>query len=160
MIRPVRSEDAAAIASIYNEYVQNTTISFETTPVTVEDMHDRIRNYSAHYPYLVVEESDIVRGYCCVHPWKERAAYCHTWETTIYLHPGYCGKGIGKGLMQELIRRCKAVGCHALIACITGDNINSCEFHRRLGFSQVSLFREVGFKFGKWLDVADFQLLL
>lgn len=160
MIRPVRPEDAAAIAAIYNDYVQHTTISFETEPLTPREMRGRIEQYAAHYPYLVEDQGGVICGFCYAHPWKDRAAYRHTWETTVYLHPQYRGKGIGSALMQELITRCREAGCHVLIACITGDNTASCAFHRRLGFTQVSRFPEVGCKFGKWLDVADYQYML
>lgn len=160
MIRPVTAADAAAIAAIYNEYVRHTTISFETEPLTPEAMRARIEEYAARCPYLVDEENGIITGYCCAHPWKERAAYFRTWETTVYLHPQHQGRGIGTRLMQELIGRCCAAGCHALIACITADNTASREFHRRLGFSQVSHFHQVGCKFDRLLDVVDYQMLL
>lgn len=160
MIRTVKPEDAAAIAAIYNEYVLHTTISFETEAVSEDEMRERIMRFSADYPYIVEESDGVVRGYCYAHPWKDRAAYCRSWESTIYLHPDCTGRGIGKRLMQELIARCRAAGCHSLIACITGENNTSCTFHRQLGFCGVSRFREVGFKFGRYLDVVDYQLIL
>ncbi len=160
MIRPVRVTDAPAIAAIYNEYVLHTTISFETEPLTEEAMRNRIAHYSVQYPYLVDEREGVIVGYCYAHPWKERAAYFRSWETTIYLHPDYTGQGIGAPLMHELIARCRAAGCHTLIACITEDNNASCEFHRRLGFTRVSHFSQVGCKLGRLLDVADYQLML
>ena len=160
MIRPVRPEDADGIATIYNEYVKHTTVSFETAPVTPDEMRRRIEYYAAHFPYLVDEEAGVIRGYCYAHAWKEREAYRFTWETTVYLSKQYCRMGIGKKLMQELIKHCKSAGCHALVACITGNNTASCEFHRSLGFTPCSRFPEVGYKFGKWLDVVDYLLLL
>lgn len=160
MIRSVTASDAAAIAAIYNEYVLHTTISFETELVSNAAMQKRIIQIAADYPYLVAEEGGRIIGYCYAHPWKERAAYFRTWETTVYLHPQHQGRGIGIRLMQELIDRCRAAGCHALIACITADNTASREFHRRLGFSQVSHFPQVGSKFGRLLDVVDYQLIL
>lgn len=160
MIRPVKDSDAAAIAAIYNEYVLHTSISFETEPLSEETMRERIAHFVASYPYLVAEEHGVVVGYCYAHPWKERAAYFRSWETTVYLHPQYHGRGIGSRLMQELIDRCRAAGCHVLIACITADNTTSREFHSRLGFSQVSHFSEVGQKHGRLLDVVDYQLIL
>ena len=159
-IRAVCAEDAAAIVDIYNEYVLHTTISFETEPLSTEMMRERIVNYSAQYPYLVAEVGGKLVGYCYAHAWKERAAYCRTWETTIYLHPDACSAGIGQRLMSALIEQCKAAGCHVLVACITGDNVNSCRFHERLGFVPVSRFPQVGFKFDRYLDVLDYVLLL
>lgn len=160
MIRPAEAFDAAAIAAIYNEYVLHTNISFETEAVSEEAMRERIIQIAAHHPYLVAEEDGIIIGYCYAHPWKERAAYFRCRETTIYLHPQHLGRGIGMQLMQALIDRCRADGCHVLIACITADNFVSREFHRRLGFSQVSHFSEVGQKHGRLLDVVDYQLIL
>ena len=161
MIREVKPEtDAAALAEIYNDYVLNTTISFETEPLNEEQMLKRIVGFATEYPYLVYEENGVVLGHCYAHRWKERAAYAHTWESTIYLSPQACGKGVGAALMQELIARCRAAGCRVLIACITQGNERSCRFHESLGFRQVSHFQAVGMKFGKLLDVVDYQLNL
>ncbi len=165
-IRPVARADARAIAAIYSHYVERTTVSFETLPVGEEEMARRIAEVSAAYPYFVCELADsagrgAVAGWCCAHPWKERAAYAHTWETTIYLSPDARGRGLGEALMRRLVDACRESGrCHALVACITGENAASRRFHRRLGFRRVSLFREAGRKFGRWLDVADYELLL
>ncbi|HIZ26128.1 GNAT family N-acetyltransferase [Barnesiella sp. An55] len=161
MIREVNPQtDAAAITGIYNEYILHSTISFETQPLTVEAMHDRIAHIANQYPYFVAEEGGVIVGYCYAHPWKERAAYGHTLETTVYLSPESQSRGIGKQLMLKLIGECRARGYRALIACITGNNEASRTFHERLGFSQVSLFKEVGYKLGQWLDVVDYELLL
>ena len=78
MIRKADSEDAEAIAAIYNEYIINSTATFETEPVTVEEMRERITQISAGFPYLVYETGNEVAGYCYAHPWKERAAYKYT----------------------------------------------------------------------------------
>ncbi len=161
MIREVRAaDDAAAIAAIYNEYVLHTTISFETAALTPEAMQARIVAYSAECPYLVYENDGKVLGYCYAHRWKERAAYAHSWESTIYLAPGAQGNGIGRVLMQELISRCRKAGCRVLIACITQGNERSCHFHESLGFRQASHFHAVGEKFGSLLDVVDYELNL
>ena len=160
MIRRVTPADAPAIADIYNHYVVNTVVSFETEPVTVEAMRRRIGSLSADYPYFVCEEEGVIAGYCYAHAWKERAAYAHTFETTVYLSPQCRGCGVGRRLMERLIAECRLCGCHALIACITACNTASRAFHERLGFRQVSLFRSVGFKHGSLLDVADYELLL
>ena len=160
MIRPVCADDAAAIAAIYNHYVLNTTISFETEALSVESMRARIELYAAECPYFVWEEGGDVLGYAYAHRWKERAAYAHTWEVTIYLCPAACGRGIGTQLMECLISACRAAGCRVLIACITQENTASCAFHRHFGFRQVSHFTQVGCKFGRLLDVVDYQLML
>lgn len=160
MIREVRPDDAAQIAGIYNHYILETTISFETQPLSAEDMRIRIEEISSYFPYFVAENNGKLTGYCYAHPWKERAAYCKTLETTIYLASEAKGRGLGTRLMTQLIKECRNRGYHALIACITAENEESCQFHERLGFKKVSHFEQVGQKFGRWLDVADYELIL
>jgi phosphinothricin acetyltransferase len=160
MIRKVTLEDAAAIAPIYNYYVENTNITFETEPVSVAEMQDRIATISKQYPYFVYESEGIVVGYCYVNQWKKKYAYHHTAETTVYLAPGFQGKGIGRALMQHLIEALKSTSVHALIACLTVPNPESVRLHERLGFEKVSHFKSVGRKFDRWIDVEDWELVL
>lgn len=160
MIRPVCPNDARAIADIYNHYVLNDTASFETEALSEEAMRHRITDIAFSFPYYVYEEEGKILGYCYAHPWKERTAYLHTLETTIYLAPDQQCKGIGRQLMEVLIEECRHRQVHALIACITGDNQASIRLHERLGFRQASLFKQVGRKFNRWLDVVDYELLL
>ncbi len=159
-IRPARPDDARALLDIYNPYVAQTCISFETDPVDEAEMRRRIATLAGRYPFLVAEAGGHVAGFCYAHPWKERPAYARTLETTIYLAPRSQRGGLGTRLMEALIAECRELGAHALVACITADNEASLAFHRRLGFRQVSLFSEVGRKFGRWLDVADLELRL
>lgn len=160
MLRKARLSDAADIADIYNYYVLNTTFSFEESPISPHDMRQRMSDILPLYPFLVDEHQGKIRGFCYAHRWKKRAAYRHTWEITIYMHPLICGCGHGKKLMQEFITQCKERGCRTLIACITGENERSRQFHQRIGFCQVSHFEKVGEKFGRELDVDDFELRL
>lgn len=161
MIRPVKLSDAAAIAAIYNHYVLHTTVTFETEAVTPEEMRLRIAGFSASHPYLVVEEGGEVLAYAYAHLWRERAAYCHTWETTIYVKEGCRQKGIGGELLEVLLAGCRKLGgVHALIACITEENAASRAFHQKHGYRQVSCFQEVGYKLGRWLGVVDMELRL
>lgn len=160
MIREVRPEDTGSITAIYNEYVAHSVITFETEPVRKEEMRSRITGIVSHFPYFVYETEGKIAGYCYAHAWKERAAYRHTLETTVYLASEYQGKGIGKQLMQTLINECRHRGYHALIACITEGNEASNSLHQKLGFKQVSHFEKVGLKFDRWLDVFDYELIL
>lgn len=138
----------------------NSDATFELVPVSVKAMEQRIEAISTSYPYVVWEEHGDVLGYAYAHPWKERAAYAKTYETTVYVAPDSYRKGIGTGLMTHLINELRKMNVHALIACITGGNFPSIALHKRLGFVQVSSFREVGEKFGRQLDVVDLELLL
>ena len=160
MIRRVELQDAKAIAAIYNEYVIHSVVTFDIEPVREEDMRGRIAGISAHYPYFVCESDGKVVGYCYAHPWKQRVAYGHTLETTVYLLPDCVGKGMGTHLMMRLIEECRREGYHALIACLTEPNEDSTSLHTKLGFQKVSHFKEVGLKFGRWLDVSDYELIL
>ena len=159
MIRDVNADnDARQIADIYNKYVLETTVSFETEPITVIQMRERIERIVAKYPYLVYEEKGKVIGYAYVHLWKERVAYSHTVETTIYLAPDCVQRGVGSALMSRLISECRNRHYRMLIACVTGENHRSLAFHQRLGFNVASHFHNVGNKFGRWLDVIDLEM--
>ena len=160
MIRKAKPEDAHDIALIYNYYIENSTITFETNPVSHEEMACRIADISEKYPYFVYEESGKVVGYCYVSSWKKKAAYSKTVESTVYIDKNFQGKGIGRALMNKLINDLKEKTFHAVIACITTPNPISVKLHEDLGFRKVSEFHEVGYKFGKWLDVGDWELLL
>ena len=160
MIRYVTQRDVKRITEIYNDYIINTTISFEVKPLTEDEMRNRIESVLAHGPFLVWEEDSEIAGYCYAHPWKERAAYHNTLETTVYLAPQYFRRGIGTQLMRELINQCRVDNIKVLIACITANNEASIKMHEALGFKQVSYFSQVGEKFGQWLDVIDMQLTL
>lgn len=160
MIRRVEAKDVKSITGIYNGYVEHGVASFETQPLTEEEMLSRIMSIVAEYPYVVFEEGNTVVGFAYAHQWKERAAYHNTWETTVYVAPAYFRRGIGELLMNRIISDCRKAGCHALIACITGGNLPSCRLHEKLGFRQVSFFKAVGEKLGRQLDVVDYELLL
>lgn len=158
-VRPIcPADDAAAIAAIYKPFVEATTISFETTAPSADEMCERL----LHLPFagFVCEGDEGILGYCYAHPWKERPAYCRTLETSLYLAPHAQGRGIGRRLMEALIPACRAWGAHVLIACITAENTRSCRFHETLGFRKVSHFHAVGYKFDRPLDVVDYELIL
>lgn len=161
MIRNVESRDIGAITDIYNWYIVNSTATFEIDPLGRGEMAERISGFtSAGMPYMVFEDDGTVQGYCYAHRWKERAAYRHTLETTVYVHPDCLHKGIGRQLMEKLIADCRTTGYRVLIACITEGNAASYALHRVLGFRQVSCFKDVGRKFDRWLGVVDYELLL
>ena len=162
MIRKVKSEDAHDIAMIYNYFIENSTITFETDPVSTEEMSERIAAISKKYPYFVYEDevSGKIAGYCYVSSWKKKAAYQKSVESTIYIDKAFQGKGIGSTLMNKLINELREKSFHAVIACISIPNPSSIKLHEELGFIQVSEFKEVGYKFEKWIDVGDWELLL
>lgn len=160
LIRHVKPEDAEDIRTIYNHYVLNTDISFETEEVSLAEMTDRIREISSVYPYFVCEDEGHVKGYCYAHPWKARRAYEHTLEISIYLTPGMTNAGIGTKLLERVLEETRGIDVHSLIACITATNKASISFFTAHGFRKVSYFKEVGYKSGRWLDVTDLELIL
>lgn len=161
-IREVTPGDVESITGIYNHYIANTVITFETDAISCAEMNSRILALTTKgFPYFVAEDEDgKIIGYCYAHEWKSKAAYSRSWENTIYLHPDSCHCGTGNILMKTLIQFCRERGVHALIACITGGNTSSIHFHSSLGFKEASHFREVGYKHGRWLDVIDMELIL
>ena len=160
MIRPVKSNDAMAICSIYNYYIKETVISFEETPISIKEMESRIRDISTTYPWLVWEEEGKLIGYAYVNKWKERSAYGFSVEDSIYLKQGYEHKGIGRKLLTRILDEVKKTNIHAVIAGITLPNEQSVLLHEKLGFKKVAQFDEVGFKCDRWLDVGYWELIL
>jgi L-amino acid N-acyltransferase YncA len=159
-IRPCSPDDAAQICAIYNHYVRETVVTFEETPVSDAEMAERIRATVSRLPWLVFEDDRGVVGYAYASPWKSRAAYRNSVEGSIYLAPDATGKGIGPKLYAALIDELKSRGLHSMIGGAAMPNDASVRLHERLGFVKVAEFRQVGFKFGRWVDVAYWQLIL
>ncbi|MFC3625896.1 arsinothricin resistance N-acetyltransferase ArsN1 family B [Vogesella amnigena] len=162
IIREATPVDAAAICAIYNPYIEYTTISFEEKPVSVADMAERIASTQAQgLPWLVAEAEDgELFGYAYASRWRARPAYRHSVEASIYLRQATVGQGLGKLLYRELLQRLTALGLRTVIGGVAQPNPASDALHRALGFKQVANFEQVGRKFGRWLDVAYWQLSL
>ncbi|MDR2246593.1 MAG: GNAT family N-acetyltransferase [Treponema sp.] len=159
MIRPVTPEDAAAICGIYNYYIENTTVTFEEEAVPVPVMENLINTVTAKYPWLVYEEGEELLGYACVHPWHKRSAYRFTVEDSIYLGRGQTGRGLGKALLARLLEEVWKLDAHALMSVIACPNEASTALHERFAFKPVGCFAQVGYKFGRRLDVGYWELL-
>lgn len=156
-VRPCSAQDIPAMCNIYNHYIAHTVITFEEAPVSVLDMQKRVDTYTQQFPWLVYEENGKILGYAYASKWKDRSAYKYTAEVTVYLHPDHCGKGIGGILYRDLFDQLAQLNIHVLLACIAIPNAPSERLHEQLGFRQVAHLREVGFKFGRWLDVGYWQ---
>ena len=159
-IRDATPEDGAALAAIYNHYVEHTIVTFETEPVSAQDMADRIEQTTRTHPWLVMVRDGQPIGYAYATQWKARAAYSQSAETTVYLSPEHVGQGHGKTLYRALLDRLKAQSIHAALAGIALPNDASVALQERLGFEKVAHFRETGRKFGRWIDVGYWQLVL
>ena len=156
-LRPSRSEDASAIARIYNWYVANTTVTFEETKVSEEDMALRIEDPSAYCPWLVLEQEGRLLGYASSSMWKSRCAYRFARETSIYLDQDVRGQGLGIILYEGLLQQFTDSPINVLIAGIAQPNEASVALHEKLGFSYVGTFKDVGYKFEQLIDVGYWQ---
>jgi len=160
-VRSALAADSGVIASIYSHFVRNTVATFEEEPVSAEVMAQRIAAVQTDsLPWLVAVVDGVVAGYACAHRWKARSAYRFAVETTIYIQNGREGKGIGTRLYSDLLSILRAQGMHVAIGGAALPNDASVALHQKSGFERVATFRQVGFKHGRWVDVAYWQLLL
>jgi phosphinothricin acetyltransferase len=160
MIRYAAAADASAISAIYNHYVLETTISFEEAAVTPAEMARRIQETLQSLPWLVWQDGAAIHGFAYASKWKGRCAYRHSAEVTVYLDPRSTGRGIGSQLYEVLLADLRQRNLHAAIGGIALPNPASIALHERLGFRKVAHFEQVGWKFGRWIDVGYWQLLL
>jgi len=159
-IRTCESRDVAAICAIYNHYISRTTISFEEAPVSLAAMQARIEAIQQHYPWLVCCDNGDVVGFAYAARWKERSAYCHTAESTVYVKKDAVGNGYGHALYTQLLDALACMDIHVVVACIALPNDASVRLHERCGFCKVAHFSQVGYKFGQWQDVGYWQRTL
>jgi phosphinothricin acetyltransferase len=157
-VRPATADDAEAVGRIYGHYILHTTISFEEQPVSTADMAERIGEVlSSSLPWVVAEHAGRVVGYAYAGKWKGRHAYRYSVETSVYLDPEFTGRGIGTQLYRELLAMLRDRSIHAAIGGIALPNVASVALHESLGFGKVAHFKEVGYKFGQWIDVGYWQ---
>lgn len=157
-IRTADAGDAAGIARIYNHYIEHTVITFEEAPVAAEDIAQRLEEtLAANLPYIVATCEESILGYAYASKWKGRCAYRFSVETTVYLHPEELGNGIGSLLYRSLFAELESLGYHTAIGGISLPNPESIALHEKFGMQKVAHFKEVGFKFGNWVDVGYWQ---
>ncbi len=160
LIRPVTPQDAPAIAAIYNHYICETTVTFEEAALDAAEMARRIAVTTANYPWLVGEVDGEMIGYAYAGRYWERSAYRFSAISSIYLDHRHCGKGLGQPLYTAMLEKLPALGIHTVLGLITMPNPASMALHEKLGFRKVGHTQEVGFKLGRWLDVAYVQRML
>ncbi len=161
-IRPLVAEDLPQLQQIYTHHVLHGTGSWEWEPPSLVEMTDRAQAVQEKgLPYLVAESTEQIAGYAYASPYRLRAGYRFTLEDSVYLHPEFSKQGIGLLLLQELLSQCGALGYREMIAVI-GDSANhaSIRLHERAGFVEVGVFRNIGFKFGRFLDSVYMQAQL
>ncbi|MFL6775048.1 MAG: GNAT family N-acetyltransferase [Sphingomicrobium sp.] len=158
LIRDVTEADAEAVAAIYTHHVLTGTASYDIDPPDREFHEAKIRRIAAEgWPFIVAEQAGKVTGYAYVTQFRDRAAYRFTCEDSIYVHPEWLGRGVGKALLIDLLKRAPASGFRTMIAVIGGGEPASVGLHRVFGFAEVGRLKAVGFKFGRWLDSVYMQ---
>jgi L-amino acid N-acyltransferase len=160
-IRDARPADLPQLLTIYNDAVLNTTSVWTEEPRTMAAQVQWFDDKRAtHKPVLVAAQGAEIVGFCSYGPFRAWPGYVYTVENSIYVAEAQRGKGIGSRLLASLIERARAQKLHAMIAGIEAENVVSIRLHQRHGFVAVGQLREVGYKFGRWLDLAFLQLLL
>jgi phosphinothricin acetyltransferase len=165
VIRLAERRDAAGIRAIHNHYVTGSTAMFDLVPRTLDEQVQWIDEHSGGHPAVVAVLDDgagtgQVIGFGSLSPFRSRPAYSTTVEDSVYLLGDHQRRGVGRRLLEELVRLAQSHGFHSVIARIAGDNEPSIALHAACGFELVGTEREVGRKFGRWLDVVEMQRLL
>ena len=160
LVRDARASDAATLMRIYNREVLETTATLDAEPRTLEEQTRWLAERSGGHVVIVVEVEGAVAGFASLSPFKARAAYRPTVENSVYVDPDFQRQGLGRILMGELIDRARMFGYHSVIARIAEGNPGSIALHETFGYRVVGIEREVGRKFGRWLDVTEMQLML
>ena len=161
MIRDVREGDAAAVAAIYGHHVLHGTAAYDTEPPSVDDTLAKIRRItSPGWPFIIAEQDGAPAGYAYVTQFRDRAAYAWTCETSVYVHPEWQGRGVGKALLRELCDKAEAFGFRQIVGVIGGAEPASIALHASCGFEEVGRLRAAGWKHGRWLDNVYMQRAL
>ncbi|TKZ32515.1 GNAT family N-acetyltransferase [Brachyspira catarrhinii] len=155
-IRFATISDALSLLEIYSQYIE-TAITFEYILPTKSEFEKRIENIIETYPYLVLEEDGKIIGYAYAHKYMERAAYQWNAEISIYLDKAHVSKGLGKKLCLALIEILKAQGVKTVYSLITSPNIKSEKLHLSLGFKNIGMYHNTGYKRGEWRNVSIFE---
>lgn len=160
VIRPATVADLEAIRDIYNYYVARSTCTFQIEPETAAERLAWFRDRSPAHPVTVAAQDGAVVAWAALSPWKSRCGYSRSVEASVYVRHDYHRRGVGRALLVDLIERARAAGHHTIIGGTCTEQAASLALQEALGFERVGCFREVGHKFGRWLDVVYMQLFL
>jgi phosphinothricin acetyltransferase len=159
-LRPATNADLGAINAIYNHSVLYSTATYQTEPSTDTERASWFSAHGARHPVIVAEIDGTVVGWGSLSPYHARAAFARTVENSVYIHKDFHRRGVGKAILVDLLKRAKELGHHRVIAAISGDQEPSLALHESLGFTERGRLTEVGFKFGRWLDVVYLEYRL
>jgi phosphinothricin acetyltransferase len=160
-IRPADSPDLPGILAIYNDVIATSTAVYSETPATLDDRHAWWRaRVEQRYPVLVASDATGVVGFASFGDFRAWPGYRFTVEHSVHVRADCRGQGVGSALVEALVKEGAAIGKHVMIAGVDADNAPSIRMHERLGFERVAHFHQVGFKFGRWLDLVFLQRYL
>ncbi len=171
-IRPAEVGDLEAIATIYNAEVTETLVTFDIVPRTAADQRRWLDHHAGAHPAIVAvdepgagsdllgDRAEPVLGFGSLSPYRDKPGYATTVENSVYVARQARRRGVGRALLEELVRLASEHGFHTIIARTEGSNTASTELHLACGFELVGVEREVGRKHGHWLDVVELQLML
>lgn len=162
MIRKAKTQDIPALLEIYNYEVKNGVATLDINEKTQAQWTEWfLRHNIKNHPLIVLEENGIIKGYASLSSYREKEAYASTVELSIYVHPRFRGQGAGTALMSEILnmaREDKTV--HTVVSVITSGNAASERLHDKFGFSFCGKIKEAGIKFGEFVDIANYQLIV
>jgi len=159
-IRPATIADLPSITRIYNDAILTTTATFDTEPKTIDEQREWFAHHGLRYPVLVAVSGGNVTGWASLTAWSDRCAYADTAEVSVYVDEPRRGGGTGRALAEAIIKAGRQAGLHTLLSRIAEGNAASLRLTESLGFKQVGIMHEVGFKFGRRLDVCLLELVL
>jgi phosphinothricin acetyltransferase len=160
-VRDATESDLPPILEIYNDVVATSTAIYRDEPATLDDRRSWFAaRVAERQPVLVAVDSETVVGFAAFGGFRPWPGYRFTVEHSVHVRASHRGRGVGSALMTPLIDRATALGMHVMVAGVDADNEASLRFHERLGFERVAHMKEVGFKFGRWLDLILLQRLL
>ena len=160
ILRPAAETDLPVINGIYNHYVLHSTCTWQEEPEPLDCRREWFRQHSNKHPVIVAEASGHVIGWGSLSLFRKWPAYRSTVEDSVYVHHQHQRRGVGSALLRELIARAGALDYHAIVGAIDAAQDASVALHLKLGFQKVGHLKQVGFKFGRWLDVIYMELIL
>lgn len=156
----ITEQDLTEVREIYNYYVSNTTISFHTEELTLEEIKASVMNINPRFKSFVIKEENEIQGYVLITQYKSKQAYDFSGEVTIYLKPDIVGKGIGATALRFIENVAREQGFYTLIATVCMENTRSKSLFEKHGYEQCAMFKGVGYKFDRRLDIGSFQKVL
>lgn len=160
VIRPAAAGDLAAINDIYNHYVLHSTCTYQESPEPIEGRRQWFGQHGPAHPVTVGELDQQIVGWGSLSAFHARSAYRYTVENSVYVHHEFHRRGIGSIILADLIERARVIGHRAIIAGIDAEQTASVALHAKFGFETAGHLKQLGFKFGRWLDVIYMELLL